>query len=125
MKRVKDNSIWNWHDALAEAEISFAEVVRVEVRCKSCGERAEIKFPEMHVTHATEKHLKDYFDGALEEAYNVLDKALHLLKTGKEEINDDTGDSELTLTSGDFWVSTMNDIVRVLKKARGEQCHTE
>ena len=73
MKRVKDNSIWNWYDALAEAEISFAEVVRVEVRCKSCGERVEIKFPEMHVTHATEKHLKDYFDGALEEAYETID----------------------------------------------------
>ena len=55
-----------------------------------------------------------------EEMYKVLDKALHLIKTGKEEINDDTGDSELTLTSGDFWVSTMNDIERVLKKARGE-----
>ena len=54
------------------------------------------------------------------EMYRVLDKALHLLKTGKEEINDDTGDSELTLTSGDFWVSTMNDIERVLRKARGE-----
>ena len=60
-----------------------------------------------------------------QEMYEVLNKALHLLKTGKEEINDDTGDSELTLQSGDFWVSTMNDIVRVLKKARGEQCHTE
>ena len=55
-----------------------------------------------------------------EEMYKVLDKALHLIKTGKEEINDDTGDSELTLTSGDFWVSTVNDIERILRKARGE-----
>jgi len=88
MKRVKGTTVWNWDDALGEAESSFAEVVRAEVVCESCGEIVEIKFPEMHVTHATEKHLKDYFDGALEEAYEKIDDQERKIRKLKIIIDD-------------------------------------
>ena len=65
-----------------------------------------VKYEDVKKTEAELARLKELN----REMYKALDKALHLLKTGKEDINDDTGDSGLTLQSGDFWVSTMNDI---------------
>ncbi len=60
-----------------------------------------------------------------QEMIEVFKFTLRMLKGGREVVNDDSGESELVLTSGDEWVSCILKIERILeddeyKKVFGE-----
>ncbi len=53
-------------------------------------------------------------DLLIKELTDTLKLAHRVLMGGKEEVNDDNGETELILTSGDEWVALMVKIENVL-----------
>ena len=55
------------------------------------------------------------------DMYEALKHCYDMLKTGREEINDDNDESELTLTNGDEWIHSWVMMERIIEKVEGKR----